>query len=103
MRLPGMAFHLYILRCIDGSYYVGHTEDLAVRFAMHQSGEFGGYTSKRRPVELAYACEFATRDDAFRCERQVKGWSRAKKEALMRGDWLALSRLATRGSHKGER
>jgi len=94
-----MVFHVYILRCGDGSYYVGHTEDLAHRLAEHRDGTFaGGYTAARQPVELAYDCEFATRDDAFRRERQFKGWSHAKKEALIRGDWAQVRQLARRGS-----
>ena len=82
-----MSFWAYILRCADGSYYVGHTDDLQARFRAHQSGLIGGYTQKRRPVTLVWQQEFAERDEAFRAERQIKGWSRAKKEALIRGDW----------------
>jgi predicted GIY-YIG superfamily endonuclease len=87
-------FHLYILRCSDGSYYVGHTDDLDVRIAQHQSGELPGYTSTRLPVELVFATDFPSRDDALQREFQVKGWSRAKKEALIRGDWTALQALS---------
>jgi predicted GIY-YIG superfamily endonuclease len=89
-----MQFWMYMLTCADGSYYVGHTDDLERRVAAHQDGTFGGYTAKRRPVTLSYAEVFDTRDGAFRRERQLKGWSRAKKEALAREDWLALQRLA---------
>jgi predicted GIY-YIG superfamily endonuclease len=84
----------YILRCADGSYYVGHTDNLEMRIASHDSGEFSGYTRYRRPVRLVFTESFASRDEAFRCERQIKGWSRRKKEALIRGDWDALSRLS---------
>ncbi|WP_242344751.1 GIY-YIG nuclease family protein [Anaeromyxobacter terrae] len=87
-------FFLYMLRCADGSYYVGHTDDLDTRVAQHQEGSLGGHTSSRRPVELVYSCEFETRDEAFEREMQVKGWSRAKKEALIRGDWAALPELS---------
>ena len=87
-------FWLYILRCADGAYYVGHTDDLERRVWEHQTGEIPGWTSKRRPVELVYSCEFDTREDAFERERQVKGWSRVKKEALIRGDWAALQALS---------
>jgi len=66
----------------------------------HQSGALGGYTKGRRPVRLAYAQEFATRDEAFAAERQIKRWSRKKKEALIRGDWDELRRLA-RGRERG--
>jgi predicted GIY-YIG superfamily endonuclease len=94
-----MAFWVYILRCSDGSYYVGHTEDLERRVVQHQSGELAAYTAKRLPVELVYSNEFATRDEAFAAERQIKGWSRKKKEALMRADWKELRRLA-RGKNR---
>ena len=82
-----MSFWCYMLRCADGSYYVGHTDDLEDRFGAHQSGLIDGYTQNRRPVRLVWQQEFAERDEAFRAERQIKGWSRAKKEALIRGDW----------------
>ena len=94
-----MAFWVYILQCSDGSYYVGHTDNLEMRIASHQTGEFSGYTRYRRPVRLAFTENFASRDEAFHCERRIKGWSRLKKEALMRGDWDALSRFSrARGS-----
>ena len=96
-----MAFYAYILRCNDGSYYAGHTDDLEVRIAQHQSGAMGGYTAKRLPVELLWSESFGTRDEAFAAERQIKGWSRAKKEALISGDWDLLVQLA-RGRDKTE-
>ena len=98
-----MAFWAYMLRCADRSYYVGHTDDLEARFAGHQSGLIRGYTQNRRPVELVWSQEFAERDEAFRAERQIKGWSRAKKQALISGDWGSLQRLAKRrgGKPKG--
>jgi predicted GIY-YIG superfamily endonuclease len=89
-----MPYWTYLLRCADRSYYVGHTDDLDLRIAKHDDGTFGGYTSTRRPVTLVYAELFDTRDDAFWRERQIKGWSRAKKEALAREDWAELRRLA---------
>jgi predicted GIY-YIG superfamily endonuclease len=89
-----MPYWTYLLRCADGSYYVGHTDDLDLRIAKHDDGTLGGYTSTRRPVTLVYAESFDTRDDAFWRERQIKGWSRAKKEALAREDWSELRRLA---------
>ena len=89
-----MAFWVYILECVDGSYYVGHSDNLEDRLLQHQSGALGGYTKRRRPVRLVYSQEFLTRDAAFAAERQVKGWSREKKEALIRGDWDELRRLA---------
>jgi predicted GIY-YIG superfamily endonuclease len=60
----------------------------------HQSGTFGGYTLTRLPVELAFSQDFPTREEALTSERQIKGWSRKKKEAMMRGDWNEVSRLA---------
>ena len=89
-----MAFYVYLLRCADGSYYTGHTEDLEIRLAAHQRGEFPGYTKSRRPVELAFSEEFPSRDDALQRERQIKGWTRAKKEALIAGDWERLRQLS---------
>ena len=89
-----MAFYGYILRCSDGSYYTGHTENLETRLAARQRGEISGYTSKRRPVELVFSEDLPTRQEAFERERQVKGWSRAKKEALLEEDWERLVQLA---------
>ena len=89
---------LYILRCADGSYYVGtsRADDLETRVSQHNLGTFAGYTAKRRPVTLVYSAHFENITDAIACERQVKGWSRAKKEALMRGDFGILPELAKR-------
>ncbi len=86
-----MSFWVYILRCADGSYYTGHTDDLDRRIAQHQSGEIPGYTHDRRPVELVFSQTFAERIDALERERQVKDWSRKKKEALFRNDFAAVS------------
>ena len=94
-----MSFWVYILRCADRSYYTGHTDNLERRLAEHQSGEIEGYTSTRLPVQLTFSEQFPTRDEALACERQIKGWSRKKKEALMEGNWKELSRLAHRDSH----
>ena len=87
-----MSFYVYILRCADGSYYTGHTDDLTIRLAAHRIGTFRGYTYSRRPVRLVFQQEFGSRDEAFVAERQIKGWSRRKKEALIRGDWSSLRR-----------
>ena len=91
-----MQFWVYILTSSDGSYYIGHTDNLEARVASHQDGTFGGYTSTRRPATLAYSEPFDSRDDAFHRERQIKKWSRAKKEALIRQDWRELQRLSHR-------
>ena len=89
-----MGFWVYLLRCHDGSYYTGHTDHLEQRIEQHASGAFAGcYTFQRRPVELVFAQELATREEALSAERRVKGWSRRKKEAMMRGDWDEVSRL----------
>lgn len=87
-------FWVYILHCADGSYYTGHTDNIEKRMAQHQSGESVGYTATRRPVELVWSQECYTREEALSAERQLKGWSRKKKEAMMRGDWTEVSRLA---------
>ena len=89
-----MAFYTYMLLCADGRYYVGHTDNLELRFAQHQSGHFGGYTLRRRPVDLVWSEYFQTRDETLTIERQLKGWSRAKKAALANGDWERISELA---------
>ncbi|KLE35900.1 GIY-YIG nuclease family protein [Aurantiacibacter luteus] len=87
-------FYAYIVRCADGSYYTGHTEDIDARIAALNSGAIDGYTLRRRPVVLVWSERFPTRDEAFAGERRIKGWSRAKKEALIAGDWDEISRLA---------
>jgi predicted GIY-YIG superfamily endonuclease len=96
-----MSFWVYILRCADQSYYAGHTDDLELRLAKHQTGEYGGYTQTRLPVELLFREEFTSRSEAFQRERQIKGWSRKKKEALIRGDWTEISRLARPSTGSG--
>ena len=83
-----------MLRCADGSYYTGHTEDFERRIAQHQSGAIPGDTRNRRPLTLVWSENFSTREEALAAERQVKGWSRAKKEALIAGAWDEVSRLA---------
>ena len=91
-----MSFWIYILRCADQSYYTGHTDNFEKRIAEHESGEIVGYTSTRLPVRLVFSEQFPTREEALACERQVKGWNRKKKEALMRGDWAEIRSLARR-------
>ena len=88
---------LYIVQCSDGSYYVGTTRtELESRIAQHNAGTFGGYTSTRRPVRLVYSQEFERITDAIEAERKVKGWSRAKKEALIAGRFEDLKALSKR-------
>ena len=91
-----MSFWVYMLQCADRSYYVGHTDELEKRVLQHERGECGSYTSTRRPVRLVFTQEFASREEALAAELQIKGWSRKKKEALVRGDWAEMSRLAQR-------
>ncbi|MDE9364625.1 GIY-YIG nuclease family protein [Luteipulveratus sp. YIM 133132] len=86
----------YILRCNDGSYYVGSTRDLQFRFSQHQAGEGAAYTRRRRPVELVWAQEFGRLDEAFAREKQVQGWSRAKREALIMAATERLPALSRR-------
>ena len=92
---PGAS--VYMLRCADGSYYVGSARlGLERRLSEHNNGTYGGYTSKRLPVELVWSEHFLGITDAIAVERQIKGWSRAKKEALIRGDFKSLRVLAKR-------
>ena len=92
-----MSVYVYILRCSDGSYYVGSTrKSLEARVAEHNAGTFGGYTAGLRPVTLVFHEEFDRILDAIAAERQVKGWSRAKKEALICRDFDLLPMLAKR-------
>ena len=89
-----MSFWVYMLRCADGSYYVGHTDNLDARVSAHKAGEIEGYTRTRRPVRLVFSEEFPTREEALAHERQIKGWSRAKKEALIKGNWSRIQALS---------
>ena len=89
---------VYILRCSDASYYTGSTNNLELRLAQHTAGEGSQWTRSRLPVHLAFAQDFPSEHEAFLCERQIKGWSRAKKEALIAGDFELLRTLARRRS-----
>jgi putative endonuclease len=94
----GGAF-LYILRCADGSFYIGITRtELEIRIAQHNAGALGGYTATRRPVTPVYSQWFDRITDAIENERKPKKWSRAKKEAFIRGDVEALRQLSARRS-----
>ena len=90
-----MPFHVYMLECSDGSLYVGHTDDLDARLSAHRSRRHAGYTARRLPIRLIFSEPFNTRDEAFAAERQIKGWSRAKKLALARGEWELVVELAS--------
>ena len=97
-----MSTWFYMLRCSDGSYYTGTTRsEVKTRVAQHQAGAFDGYTAIRRPVTLVFARQFQRVADAIAAERQVKGWRREKKEALIRGDFALLPTLARRGTSAG--
>ena len=89
-----MAFWTYILLCADGLYYTGHTDDLERRFGQHQNGSIEGFTSSRLPVRLMWSQDFPSRYEALDAEMRIKKWSRAKKEALIRGDWNDVSHFA---------
>ncbi len=85
---------MYILKCADGSYYTGSTNNLELRIAQHQAGEGAKHTKKRLPVKLVYYEEYQNVADAFKREKQVQGWSRKKKEALINGTPELLPELA---------
>lgn len=88
-------FWVYLLECADGSFYTGHTDDLERRFFEHQHPQDSVcYTASRLPVTLVYQREFTSRYEALTVERQIKGWSRKKKIALIAGDWGLVSILS---------
>ncbi|MFH1254703.1 MAG: GIY-YIG nuclease family protein [bacterium] len=88
-------FYVYILRCNDGSYYTGHTDNIEARVSQHQQSLIKDcYTITRLPVTIVFVQQFFSREAAFIAERKIKGWSRRKKEALMKGDWKEIIRLS---------
>jgi predicted GIY-YIG superfamily endonuclease len=89
-----MQFWVYILRCRDGSYYTGHTDDLEKRMREHEEGKGSVWTRTRRPVELVWCEDAPSRYEALEFERRVKNWSVAKKEALIAGDWARVGYFA---------
>ena len=97
-----MEFTLYILECADETFYIGHTDDLGKRLALHDQGKGCVYTSTRRPLKLIHTEGFETRYEALTMERKLKGWNRAKKLAYMAGDWNAVGALA-KGKHRHQR
>jgi len=97
-----MSFWVYMLHCNAGRFYVGHTDDLERRIAQHEAGALAGFTRNFLPVKLVWSQEFPTRDEAKAAEKQVKGWSRAKKLALIRDDWKEISRLAKTGLRQAQ-
>lgn len=97
-----MSFWAYLLRCRDGSFYAGHTDDIERRLQEHHDGCVDAYTRERRPVVLAWSQEFPTRDEAKESEARIKGWSRGKKQALVEGRWDRIKSLS-RGKHRHQR
>jgi predicted GIY-YIG superfamily endonuclease len=89
-------FFVHLLRCSDGSFYTGFCHDLEGRLAAHRNGTASTWTARRRPVELVHFETFPTLTDAVARERQVKSWSHAKKDALVRGDRDLLRSLSKR-------
>ena len=87
-------YFVYIVECTDGNYYTGVTSELEKRINKHNSGIYKGYTSSRLPVKLVYSNRFTNINDAINAEKQFKGWSRAKKEALIIGDYDLLKILS---------
>jgi putative endonuclease len=97
-----MGAYVYMLRCADNSHYIGCAtgEDLGPRVDQHNAGAHRGYTFSRRPVVLVWSEHFERITDAIAVERQLKGWSRAKKEALLRSDWAKVTELSRRRAGK---
>jgi putative endonuclease len=97
-----VGIYIYMLRCSDGSYYVGSAtgHDHQPRIDQHDAGSYEGYTFSRRPVVLVWSEYFDRIADGIAVERQIKGWSRAKKEALIRSNWTNLSQLSRRRGGK---
>ena len=96
-----MKGYVYILKCANGSYYTGSTTDLERRLEQHKNGEGANFTKAHLPVELVYTEEFSRIDDAFYREKQIQGWSRKKKEALISGDVEQLKNLSRAKSREG--
>ena len=89
-----MAFYVYMLRCSDGSFYIGQTDNIERRLAEHKDGKTPCFTQTRLPVQLVYMQEFGGRDEAITAERQIKKWNRQKKEALIKNNWEKIHLLA---------
>ncbi|MCH1883779.1 GIY-YIG nuclease family protein [Agrococcus sp. ARC_14] len=94
---------VYMLRCADGSFYVGSTRDIERRLDQHQSGAGAVYTKRRLPVELVFAHHDDSVAAAFALEKQIQGWSRAKREALIRGDFAAIAAAGKKRDWAGHR
>lgn len=101
-KISKMKGWMYILRCSNGSYYIGSTNNLDLRLAQHQSGEGANHTKKFALVELVFFEEFSRIDQAFYREKQIQKWSRAKKEALISGSLEELVRLSKSGLRQAQ-
>lgn len=88
-----LTFYIYILKCADGTYYTGHTDNLEKRIAEHKHGTHSGYTSTRLPIKVVYAEECASRAEALEAERKIKTWGKRKKEALASRGWAGIIAL----------
>ena len=86
-----MPFYTYMLKCANGAFYVGYTDNVEQRMVQHRVGTYAGYTSIRLPVELVWTKRFDTLKEAVDSEQKLKGWSRKKKELLIANDWEAIS------------
>lgn len=94
--------YVYILLCVDNSYYTGVTDNMERRFVEHQEGiDTGCYTYSRRPLKIVFIQKFNNPKEAIAFEKQVKGWSRAKKQALINADWESLKILSRNYSQYG--
>jgi predicted GIY-YIG superfamily endonuclease len=87
-------FFVYILHCSDGSYYSGHTDNIETRISQHMQGTLEGYTSARRPLKVVFVQTCESRSEALEAERQIKNWSRRKKESLINEHWQDLAIFA---------
>jgi putative endonuclease len=96
-----MSHYVYILRCADGSLYVGSAHDVDARLKAHNEGRGAAYTFKHHPAHVVYSESFSSQSDALTRERQLKHWSRGKKEALINGDLDRLKQLSKRRSPRG--
>ena len=100
MKKQESKFYVYILKCCDGSYYTGYTGSLLQRLKHHYIGEGCIYTYMRQPVELVFLREFSRKYDALRVEKQIKSWSKKKKEALIYSEFELLQALSKNSHHK---
>ena len=100
INMKNKYFYVYILKCGDESYYIGYTENLLERLKSHYRAEASMYTRKRQPVKLVFFLEFLKRYDALNVEKQIKNWSKKKKEALISGDLEMLQALSKNTHHK---